>query len=63
MIKLKNIWLEKDYDQIKNVAIRIDWNNDRHHCITLNDETPESIIIALKYALKLLIQDKECGKL
>ncbi len=57
MAQLKDIWVESDLADVDNCspkALRIDWDNDRHHRIEIKGDEPKHLIKALDFAVRLL---------
>ena len=61
MAKLKKIWIEHNFGEKR--AIRIEWNNDRHQRIEIEDETPEAVVRALKEAGSLVNAERVHGEI
>lgn len=55
---LEELWFEQDENQ-QNMAIRLDWDNDRHSRVALNDITPEHILHGLYRLIELIRADIE----
>ena len=61
MAKLEKIWIEHDDGEKR--AIRIDWDNDRHQRVVIQDVTPQEVGHALKEAVGIVIADHVHGKI
>lgn len=48
MVKLKEIWIEQGNGRER--AIRLDWDNDQHQRIEIEDDSPKAVAHALKIA-------------
>jgi hypothetical protein len=59
--RLKKIWIEHDFGQKR--AIRIDWKNDRHQRVEIEDDSPEAVSRALRTAAELLKTESARGKI
>jgi len=59
--KVKEIWIEHDFGEKR--AIRIDWDNDRHQRIVIEDGTPESVARALERAGSLVNAERVHGEI
>ena len=47
MAKLTKIWIERAES---GQAIRLDWDNDRHHRLVVKGDEPKDLALALKEA-------------
>ena len=66
MTKLNRIWIERDLSETTkdtNIAIRIDWDNDRHQRIVIKDDTPSGVSMALEEAVALVNAERVQGKI
>lgn len=61
MTTLKKIWIDHDFGEKR--AIRIDWKNDRHQMIVIEDDTPEAVARALKEAGSLVNAERAHGEI
>ena len=61
MVKLKKIWIEHDFGEMR--AVRIDWDNDRHQRVEIKGSTPQDIARALKKAGALIDDEIANGKI
>lgn len=61
MTTLKKLWIEHNFGEKR--AIRIDWKNDRHQRIEIEDGTPEAVARALKEAGALVNAEREKDKI
>lgn len=61
MAILKEIWIEHHAGQ--KPAIRLDWDNDRHHRIELKGSKPFQVINALDEAVRVLAADLHKDKI
>ena len=61
MAKLKNIWLEKQElgDSLNFYNIRLDWDNDRHQALKIENLNPISVYNSLIDAANLIRQEIE----
>ena len=58
MTKLDRIWIERDLAETgQNEAIRIDWDNDRHHRIEIEGDKPADLIKAMDLAVRMMNSD------
>lgn len=42
-----HMWIERDFDNDNPIAIRVDWDNDRHQRIPINGGTAKELSQAL----------------
>lgn len=61
MAELKSLWVEKDGDS--PVAIRIDWDNERHQRIPVYGLSPEFVIVTLRRAVDEVERDLRSGNI
>ena len=61
MTTLKKIWIELDVGEER--AIRIDWKNDRHQRIKIEDDSPEAVARALIEAGALVNAERAHGEI
>ena len=55
MAKLDRIWIERDLAEIgQKEAIRIDWDNGRHHRIEIEGDKPVDLVRAMDFAVRLI---------
>ena len=55
MVKLKALCIERDVDGKR--VIRIDWDNDQHQRVVIEDDSPKAIAHAMKTARSFLMND------
>jgi hypothetical protein len=61
---IENIWLEDHGREDQEIAIRVEWHNERNQRVFVKKpHSPEDVIKSLKELVALLEREKEVGRI